>query len=143
MPGLGNTEQNIVLDQLTTGGAADPPATRYWGLRLNGVEKTGAGYDRVEMTSATAWATATDAWLGSTNARVNAGPIEFPNPAAAWGFANELALYNDNVTATPAAVFDLESDTGGSLYIEENVPVTILPGEVVFYYYDGLGLGSP
>jgi hypothetical protein len=133
---INDTWQNAALDQLTVGGAPEPPASRWFGLRYNGVEVAvpSSAYARVEITSATFWTPGTYAL--ASNARVNADPLDFGTPTAAWGYVNELCLYDDELDTEPAKIFGL-AEGGGAVYIENGVPVIFNPGEIILYIYDG------
>jgi len=146
MAQFSNDWQNVLLDKATTGdgGSDDPPATRYIGLRHNGIEVSsggGSGYARLTLTSSTFWAAVVNSFIGATNARVNAASIEFGNPDTAWGYVNELCIYDGISDTSPAALFYLEGDTGETLYIEQDAPLVIYSGQLVLYYYDGAGAG--
>ena len=144
MAQLSNDWQNVLLDKLTEGdtGTDDPPATRYIGLRNNTTEVSsggGSNYARVALTSATFWTDATNVWPGATNARVNAADLVFNNPDTAWGYVNQLCIFDLIADTVPAKIFYLEGDTGETLFIYEDALLTIYTGQLVLYYWDGQG----
>ncbi len=128
---------NAALNALTSGGVTDPPATRYFGLRYNGVEVSagGSAYARVPITTSGWWTTAT--FEEASFARTNVSSVSFATPTAPWGYVNELCLYDGAMDTVPAIVFTLTDDGGAALYIENGAALLILPGEIILYLYTG------
>ncbi len=127
------------LKPLTVGSAGDPPATRWWGLRYNsgasvgsGVELSGSGYARVEMTTA-GWWTATTFVTGDP-AYVNAAELTFGTPAADWGYYNELALYDAELDTDPVMIFAVNDGAGNNaVYARDDVEQKFDAGDIVLY----------
>ncbi len=140
---VSDTYLEIALEQLTTGGAANPPTTRYWGLRYSttgnpasGVELTAGGYARVAMTTATFWTAGT--FPDGSPAQVNAADLDFGTPSGAdWGYVNELCLYDGATDTDPQMIFNIYDGTGiTAVYLRDAVPVIFGAGEVILYAQD-------